>query len=84
MEHMTPLPTITIEFIPDTEASGWTAHVPDVPAYGEGGTQEEALEDLKIGLQAFIEENGMDATIARLQQAPARRTVNFGELVSHR
>ena len=79
---MSPLPNVTVEFIPDEE-SGFTAHIPDIPAYGEGETKEEALADLKIGIQAFIEENGMEATLVRLNSPSELQEVNFGELVAH-
>ena len=79
---MSPLPNVTIEFIPD-EVSGFTAHIPDISAYGEGKTKEEAVADLKIGVQAFIEENGMEATLARLNSPTELQEVNFGELVTH-
>ena len=31
---------LTIELIPDPEQGGFTACVPDIPAYGEGETEE--------------------------------------------
>ena len=40
---------LTVELIPDTELGGFTARVPDIPAYGEGVTEEEAIADL-LGL----------------------------------
>ena len=33
----------TIEFIPDAEQGGFTARVPDILAYGEGETEEQAI-----------------------------------------
>lgn len=80
---MSPLPNVTIEFIPDLEHGGFTAHIPDIPAYGEGETKEEAVADLKVGVQAFIEENGMESTLARLNSPTELQEVNFGELVRH-
>ena len=38
---------LTVELIPDLEEGGFTAHIPDIPAYGEGDTEEEAVEDLR-------------------------------------
>lgn len=52
-------PTVAVELIPDPEQGGFTAHIPDIPAYGEGMTKEEAIADLKVGVQLFMEENGM-------------------------
>lgn len=37
--------SLTVEIIPDVEQGGFTARVPDIPAYGEGNTEEEAIED---------------------------------------
>jgi predicted RNase H-like HicB family nuclease len=36
---------LTVELIPDLEEGGYTARVPDIPAYGEGETEEEAIAD---------------------------------------
>ena len=80
---MSPLPNVTIELIPDPEQGGFTAHVPDIPAYGEGETEEEAIADLKVGIQAYVEENGMEATLSRINSPSELREVNFGELVAH-
>lgn len=80
---MSLLPNVTIELIPDPDIGGFTAHIPDIPAYGEGKTEEEAIADLKVGIQAFIEENGLEATLARINSPSALRQVNFGELVAH-
>lgn len=80
---MSHLPNVTIEFIPDHIAGGFTAHIPDIPAYGEGSTKEEAIDDLKIGIQAFIEENGMEATLNRLNSPTEIQEVNLGDLVTH-
>lgn len=38
---------LTIELIPDPVQGGFTARLPDIPAYGEGETENEAIEDLK-------------------------------------
>ncbi len=76
-------PNVAIELIYDSEQGRWTAHIADIPAYGEGKTEEKAIADLKIGVQAFIEENGMEATLARINSPSQLRQVNFGELVTH-
>lgn len=46
---------IAIELIPDPEIGGFTARIPDIPAYGEGETEEEAIADLKEALVGYIE-----------------------------
>ena len=38
---------IAIEIIPDLDEGGVTARVPDIPAYGEGETEDEASWTLK-------------------------------------
>ncbi len=43
---------LTVELILDPEISGFTVRVPDIPAYGEGETEEEAIADLKEALAA--------------------------------
>lgn len=49
-----------VELIPDPELGGFTARVPDIPAYGEGETQDEAIADLKEALRGYIEAFGLD------------------------
>lgn len=67
---------ITIELIPDPEEGGFTARVPDIPAYGEGETEEEAISDLKEALAGYIEAFGLEDAIARLA-APSIRHVDW-------
>jgi predicted RNase H-like HicB family nuclease len=45
---------LTVEIIPDTEHGGYTARVPDIPAYGEGDIEEEAIKDLREALLASV------------------------------
>jgi predicted RNase H-like HicB family nuclease len=52
---------ITVELIPDPELGGYTARVPDIPAYGEGETEEAAIADLKEALQGYVEAFGNSA-----------------------
>ncbi len=80
---MDSLPTVAIELIPDPEVGGFTAHIPDIPAYGEGATEEEAINDLKDGVRAYIEENGMEATLSRINSPSKLRQMDFSELVRH-
>ena len=67
---------ITIELIPDPEQGGYTAHIPDIPAYGEGATEEEAIADLKEGLLCFIEARGLPEALSRLNCPTAIRRVD--------
>jgi predicted RNase H-like HicB family nuclease len=57
---------LTVELIPDTEIGGYTARVPDIPAYGEGETEEDATADLRIALCAYIEAFGIEEAATRL------------------
>lgn len=59
--------SLTIELIPDPEQGGFTACIPDIPAYGEGETEEAAISDLKEALRAFIEAAGLEEALSRIQ-----------------
>jgi predicted RNase H-like HicB family nuclease len=75
--------TLTIELIPDPEQGGFTARLPDIPAYGEGETEQEAIEDLKEAVRGYIETFGLEDALARVSQ-PALRTIelDLAELAS--
>lgn len=79
--HMSPLPNVTIELIPDRELGGFTAFIPNVPALGEGETEEEAIKDLEVCLQGYIEHYGMEDVLSRIIAPTQIRQVNLGELV---
>jgi predicted RNase H-like HicB family nuclease len=66
---------LTIELIPDLEQGGFTARLPDIPAYGEGETEEEAVDDLKEAIRGYIETFGLDDALSRVSQ-PALRTLD--------
>lgn len=68
--------SLTIEIIPDPELGGFTARLPDVPAYGEGKTEDEAMADLQEALRGYIETFGLDDALSRLTQ-PALRTIDL-------
>lgn len=72
-----------IEIIPDLELGGYTARLPDIPAYGEGETEDEAIADLKEALRGYIETFGIEDAHSRISQ-PALRTIelDFVELAS--
>ena len=54
---------VTIELIPDPDEGGFTACVTDIPAYGEGDTEAEAIEDLKEALRLYIEQRGIEQAL---------------------
>jgi predicted RNase H-like HicB family nuclease len=68
--------TLTIEIIPDPEEGGFTARLPDIPAYGEGETEEEAIDDLKVAIRGYIDTFGLDDALSRLAQ-PQLRTIDL-------
>lgn len=68
--------SLIIEMIPDPEQGGFTARLPDIPAYGEGESEEEAIADLKEAIRGYIETFGLEDAINRVSQ-PALRTVEL-------
>jgi predicted RNase H-like HicB family nuclease len=58
--------TPTIELIPDPDDGGFTARMPDIPAYGEGETEEAAIADLKEAVRGYIETFGLDDALSRV------------------
>lgn len=42
------------------DEGGFTARLPDIPACGEGETEEEALNDLKEAIRGSIEAFGLE------------------------
>ena len=71
------MPQLTIEIIPDPELGGFTARLPDIPAYGEGETEEEAIADLQEALRAYIEAFGVQDALARLNQPSSLRRIDM-------
>ena len=57
------MPQLSVEIIPDPEQGGFTARLPDIPAYGEGDTEEEAIADLKEAIRGYIETFGLDTNL---------------------
>ena len=64
---------LVIELIPDPEQGGFTARLPDIPAYGEGETEEEAIADLRDALRGYIETFGLDDALARVNSPSVRQ-----------
>ena len=56
----TKLDEVAVELIADPTEGGYTARVPDIPAYGEGETEDAAIADLKEALRGYIEAFGLD------------------------
>ncbi len=68
---------LTVELVPDPDLGGFTARVPDIPAYGEGETEEEAIADLKESLAAYVEAFGVDEATARLNPPGSLRQLDL-------
>ena len=68
---------ICVELIPDLELGGYAARVPDIPAYCEGETQDEAIADLKVALRGYIEAFGLEDAIARASSPITVRTLRW-------
>ena len=68
---------LTVELIPDPDEGGYTARVPDIPAYGEGETEEAAIADLKEALAAYIEEFGLEEATSRLNPPSSLRKLDL-------
>lgn len=68
---------LMVELIPDLELGGYTARVPDIPAYGEGETEEEAIADLTVALSAYLEAFGLDEATARLNLPVSLRKLDL-------
>jgi predicted RNase H-like HicB family nuclease len=60
--------TLRIEIILDPELGGFTARLPDVPACGEGETEDQAIADQHEALRGYIETFGLDDVLTRLTQ----------------
>jgi predicted RNase H-like HicB family nuclease len=60
------MPRLSVELIPDPELGGFTARVPDLPAYGEGETEEAAIADLREAIRGYIETFGLADALARI------------------
>jgi predicted RNase H-like HicB family nuclease len=68
---------LTVEIILDPELGGFTARVPDIPAYGEGPTEEEAITDLQEALRAYVEAFGIEDAAARLNPPSSLRQLDL-------
>jgi predicted RNase H-like HicB family nuclease len=62
-----------IELIADPDEGGYTARLPDIPAYGEGETEDMAIADLREALKGYIETFGLEDAMSRLVSPRLRR-----------
>ena len=77
---------LVVELIPDPDLGGFTARIPDIPAYGEGETEDEAIADLQEALRAYIETFGLDDALARTNVSLTVRQLDWTlqDLTTHR
>ena len=68
---------LAVELIPDPELGGYTARMPDIPAYGGGETEEAALADLKDALGAYVEAFRLDEATTRSNSPSSLRQLNL-------
>lgn len=68
---------LSVELIPDPDLGGYTARLPDVPAYGEGDTQEEAIADLHEAIRGYIEAFGLQDVLDRLVETVIVRQLDW-------
>jgi len=68
---------LTVELIPDPELGGFSARIPDIPAYGEGATEDEAIQDLRDALKGYVEAFGIDDALARLSPQLTIRQIDL-------
>jgi len=64
---------LTVEIIPDEEHGLFTARITDIPAYGEGETQEEAIADLQESVRGYIETFGLEDALSRVSNPTVRQ-----------
>lgn len=74
---------ITVELISDPELGGCTARLPDLPAYGEGETEDEAIADLKVAVHGSIDALGLEDALSRINAPLAVRQLagSLSELI---
>lgn len=70
--------SLTVELIPDPEQGGFTARLPDIPAYGEGETEEAAIADLREAIRGYIEAFGLDDVLCGERPLGAANRVGPG------
>ena len=67
---------LTVDLIADPEFGGFTARLPDIPAYEEGKTEEEAIADLLEAIRGYIETFGLGDALSR-PSSPSGRQIEW-------
>lgn len=68
---------LSIELIADEGFGGFTARLPDLPAYGEGETEEEAIADLREAVRGYIETFGLADAVSRITSPVTVRELDW-------
>lgn len=68
---------VTVELIPDPDLGGFTARVPDIPAYGEGCSEEEAISDLREALRGYVEAFGLEVALNKVTSPSSIRHLDW-------
>jgi predicted RNase H-like HicB family nuclease len=71
-DPIAPQSHLMIELIADPDEGGFTARLPDIPAYGEGETEEAAIADLQEALKGYIETFGLEDATRRVVSPKVR------------
>jgi len=71
--------SVTLSY--DEEINQWGAWLPDVAAYGQGETPQEAIDDLKEALALYIEEVGYEKFLAELAPPAQSLSLPLSDLV---
>jgi hypothetical protein len=56
---------LTVELIADEEQGGFTARIPDIPAFGESESEDAAIADLREALRGYMEAFGLADDFAK-------------------
>jgi predicted RNase H-like HicB family nuclease len=67
--------SLKIELITDDDEGGFTARIPDLPAYGEGATEEAAIADLKEAVAGYIDSFGLEDALSRIIVPTVREVI---------
>lgn len=74
---------VNVELIEDPELGGFTARLPDLPVYGEGETEDEAIADLREAVQGYVETFGLEDTLNRIAESIRVRSVSWEFQLAH-
>jgi predicted RNase H-like HicB family nuclease len=71
-----PSMQLTVELVLDEEQGGFAARIPDIPAFGEGETEDEAISDLREAVRGYIETFGLADALGRISH-PTFRSLDW-------